>query len=854
MRHIPSTMFALALLALMPSHVFAQASQQSPAEIVVATPSWPKILTTDQGTVTIHHFEIETWDNFEVLTGWMPVEGKLNDSDISWVGSIKIEGQTDIDFDERLVVIHDIKVVDRKYTAGDPPEAVINMARGAISLSPRSVVLDVLLRLLPEDFEVSTRTMPEPEFKFDPPIIFISKTPAALMIIDGEPVKVPIEDTNLEFVVNTNWDLFWDTNKFRWYVLNGKAWQRSDVLMGSEWETTKRLPRDFKKLPETANWEAVHEALPAKKPKSEPPQIFISQEPAELILIDGEPELEDITNTGIRYVTNTEGDLFVYSDRYYYLVSGRWFSTDLLEGEWDPVPVENLPDAFAAITADHAKSSVLVSVPGTVDARVARIEAQIPRTAEIDIEAGKDLEVHYAGEPEFIPIENTQLKRAVNTSNQVISYNGFYYLCYNAVWFFSTKPDGPWSPANNVPDEIYKIPASDPAHNVTYVYVVDNGVSSGATTSSTTHITYAYTSGYYGVYPYTTVVYGTGWYYNPYVYYAAWGYPYYWHYPTSYGYGSYYNPATGAYGQRAVAYGPYGGAAAGSVYNPQTGAYARGRSVWDNDELARQGYGYNPSTGTRAGGNMYYDFDENEGWREGYVARGDNWVYGETQFDGNTATTNFETSRGVEGTSQRQWDDGDMTGSGTFEGNNRSGTTQGSITDDGASLNMQGSEGGNVNISQDRGETGREISGQTSDGTSFSGESQRTDQGGRQTNLESEAGGKAAINRQGGDVTGVGQSASGDLYAGKNGNVYKKTDDGWSSYNNGSWENANRSGSQSSYDRSSSQFQNSANQFSRDSSSLNQQYNARSTGNRNYSQYSAQGGGRSRSRGGGRRR
>jgi hypothetical protein len=35
----------------------------------------------------------------------------------------------------------------------------------------------------------------------------------------------------------------------------------------------------------------------------------------------------------------------------------------------------------------------------------------------------------------------------------------------------------------------------------------------------------------------------------------------------------------------------------------------------------------------------------------------------------------------------------------------------------------------------------------------------------------------------------VGQGANGDLYAGHNGNVYKKTDDGWQSYDrdNGSW-------------------------------------------------------------------
>jgi hypothetical protein len=114
-----------------------------------------------------------------------------------------------------------------------------------------------------------------------------------------------------------------------------------------------------------------------------------------------------------------------------------------------------------------------------------------------------------------------------------------------------------------------------------------------------------------------------------------------------------------------VGYGPYGGFASTAIYNPKSGTYLRGNTVWDSDEMARSGYGYNPRTDTRAAGNMYYDFDENKGWRESYVERGDRWVYGETDIDGNTRHTEYKTSGGVTGVSDRTWDDGTMTGSGT---------------------------------------------------------------------------------------------------------------------------------------------------------------------------------------------
>ena len=46
---------------------------------------------------------------------------------------------------------------------------------------------------------------------------------------------------------------------------------------------------------------------------------------------------------------------------------------------------------------------------------------------------------------------------------------------------------------------------------------------------------------------------------------------YYYPYGGSYGHGSWYNPNTGRYGSRSVAYGPYGGYSYNQGYNPKTG-------------------------------------------------------------------------------------------------------------------------------------------------------------------------------------------------------------------------------------------------------------------------------------------
>ena len=139
-----------------------------------------------------------------------------------------------------------------------------------------------------------------------------------------------------------------------------------------------------------------------------------------------------------------------------------------------------------------------------------------------------------------------------------------------------------------MPGEIYEIPISSPAHNVTYVTVEDDDDDEWAT--------FATAAMYTGVMvAWGCAVWGSGWYYPPYYGGFYGGYPcYYGHYPT-YGYGASYNPWTGAYGRGAVAYGPYGGAGVGARYNPRTGTYSRGAAAYGPYGSRGRGPGLQPA-------------------------------------------------------------------------------------------------------------------------------------------------------------------------------------------------------------------------------------------------------------------
>jgi hypothetical protein len=292
-------------------------------------------------------------------------------------------------------------------------------------------------------------------------------------------------------------------------------------------------------------------ALPAGKPSKPPEPFVISLQPTELILLDGTPRLSAIKETGISYVSNTKSDLFNFGNRWYFLVSGRWFSSSELSGDWQSV--KDLPAAFAQIPSDHKKGHVLYSVPGTRQATLSRIEAALPHRNSVAKGSGTKLEVDWVGEPRFEAIESTELQRGLNTPFQVIKHNNYYYLCYEGAWYLSTSARGAWRVASQIPDEIYRIPATDPAYNVTFVRIDTQQE------DSQEHVNYSYSSGYTGSFSTTaSVVYGTGWYQPSNVYWDSANNPAYWHYGHTYGYNTGYHPVGAYYGRRGGYYGRRG--------------------------------------------------------------------------------------------------------------------------------------------------------------------------------------------------------------------------------------------------------------------------------------------------------
>ncbi len=582
---------------------------------------WPREISAEGYELTLYQPQVDAWEAYSSLEGRMVVGLTRPGSDKADLGAISFSADTRTDMDTRTVFIHDLRINDVNFPT-------LNKARVAVARSllerllPNSlpdVPLDAVLANLTRT-KASSRAI---ETDRTPPNIFVSRGPAVLVLLDGDPVLSPIEGTDLMYAANTDSFLFFDTGSSTYYLFTGSVWLKAAKLDG-KWTEVKKLPRGFSMLPDKEEWRNVREHMKVTQEASAViPLVFVSTSPAELILINGDPKFTPIKGTRLLHVTNSDADLFLCNrdGHYYYLTSGRWFRAKSLDGPWE-IAGSSLPADFARIPESDKAAHVLVSVPETPQAKEALIQAQIPRRATIPRE-NVGVEVTYGDDPVFKPIKGTSLEYAANTSYDVIHSGDLYYLCYKGVWFVSESPQGPWEVCDSVPKEIYSIPPDSPLYHVTYVYVYD---------STPEEVEVGYTGGYEGSYigEEGTVVYGTGYPYLPYV--GAGAVPHYFsHGYATYGAGVFYNPYTGVYAAHhsgSTAYAHWGesviGAGGRYLHTGHVNTPARDVRAFESGRGAQgvvvQGPRHDTGAVQTAGGDLYVGRDGNiykktdDGW------------------------------------------------------------------------------------------------------------------------------------------------------------------------------------------------------------------------------------------------
>jgi hypothetical protein len=591
----------------------------SPIETVFSTaapnqsadPGWPREKYTNGTRLIIYQPQVDDWKNFQDLS-WRMAVSLTPKSGKEVVGVVEMKGNTDVDNVAKVVIITNPQVTSTYFPSLDNAtkekmdQLFKSFIPSTVSISLHRLIASTPMEKAPAGVQLNN----------DPPKIFVGYRPSILLSVDGEPALSEVPKTNLKFVVNTQWPLFFDGENSSYYIPVGQQWLTATSLDG-QWSTTKKLPPDMSKVVQDKQWSALKKIIPPPaKSSGITPVVFYSDKPAEVILFDGQPVYAQIPGTQLTYATNTDSVVFVFTptQQFYYLTSGRWFSAMDLQGPWT-YATPDLPADFAKIPASSPASAILASVPGTDEAKDAVLLAQVPTTMTIKpAEAQAKVKVEYGGDPHFEPIKGTSMSYATNTQDKVIKVGDVYYLCLQGVWFMSPNPQGPWTTCASVPQEIYTIPPSSPVYNITYVTQTANP--DGTVTAN-------YTAGYLGGFILgaatgAIIANGSGYWWPPYTYGGY--YPYAATYGGAYYGAAHYNSVTGTYGWSQTAYGPYGSATRGAAYNPYTGTAARGATVSTPYGSRSAAQAYNPYTGTYA--QTRQGSSPTAQWGSSYVSRG----------------------------------------------------------------------------------------------------------------------------------------------------------------------------------------------------------------------------------------
>jgi hypothetical protein len=493
-----------------------------------AQQGWPRTIASDGETIQVYQPEVDKWGGGK-LQAREAVVITTKGSALAIYGVVWFSARTSVNQDNREVTLYDITVTDASFPSASADEtSYVESAKQALANWNFTIALD---RLLADMAITQTEEKaPQDNFSTTPPKIYVRRNPALLILIDGDPVMKKINDTGLMRVINSPAVIVFDPATENYYLQGDTYWMTATNLNGP-WSKSNNPPETLVKAVEEQEEPVPTGAAPTTTPATPtteaPPEIIVSTEPAELIQLKGEEQFSPIAGTKLLYVTNTDGDLFmsVPDQRFYVLLSGRWFSAPKLDGPWQFVEGSKLPADFARIPPNHPKGEVLASVPGTPQARDAVVSAEVPQTATVDRKEAT-FTATYDGNPQFKAIEGTDMAYATNSPNYIIRVKEKYYAVSEGVWFVADDPSGPWEVCDDVPPEIYSIPPNVPVYPVKYVYVYD---------ATPDYVYVGYLPGYFGAYIWDgVVVYGTGFWY------PCWAFDYWYGWPWTWGFGWHY--------------------------------------------------------------------------------------------------------------------------------------------------------------------------------------------------------------------------------------------------------------------------------------------------------------------------
>ena len=170
------------------------------------------------------------------------------------------------------------------------------------------------------------------------------------------------------------------------------------------------------------------------------PRIIYSDKPALLVMIDGQPKLQQNKDWNLDVVVNTPFTIVKANNGGFYLYGGkRWYQAQSATGPYSQA--SNVPSELDQVknAVDNANSSNA----GYIDSASA---AQDSRVSDIIVSTSPAELIQTDGKPNFTAIPGTSLSYASNSSNDLFQDGGSgkYFVLIAGRWYSSGSLTGGW--------------------------------------------------------------------------------------------------------------------------------------------------------------------------------------------------------------------------------------------------------------------------------------------------------------------------------------------------------------------------------------------------------------------------
>ncbi len=201
--------------------------------------------------------------------------------------------------------------------------------------------------------------------------------------------------------------------------------------------------------------------------KNDPPRVIFSTTPALLVLVDGKPVLRQVegTSMSLHRIVNSWALILVdqKGGKHYLRALGRWFEAATLDGPWSVAVRPNAALDVAMQSVQKSQRVNLLDDPGAeVKDAVARGVVPAIYVSTVPAEL-----IQTRGRPDYEPIESTDLLHVGNSSANIVldPADQRHYVLLSGRWFRSASlADGPWEfvAHDKLPAAFARIPDSHP--------------------------------------------------------------------------------------------------------------------------------------------------------------------------------------------------------------------------------------------------------------------------------------------------------------------------------------------------------------------------------------------------------